>query len=543
MTAPSVEHYLAVRARMETPLPARYNVAADICDRWADEPGRVALVVPRGRDEPPLEVTYGDLAERSSRLANVLEATGVARGDRVAVCLPQSLECAIVHLAIQRLGAVAVPLAAMAGPDALRHRVVDSGARVGVADGSTHGWLLDDAVLSATRWLFYGSTEWDDALALARPHRASADTTLEDPAVLMYTSGTSGQAKGALHAQRVVPSHVEPISLAHDLYPLDADVMWSPTDWAWTGGLVNCLFIGLRSGRPLVVWRPRGFDADEVLAHLEHHGVTASFLPPTALKLLREATGVEDRARRLALRTVMTGGERCGEAVIDWCRAVLGLTPNEVYGQTEASAIVGNSGTLFPVKPGSVGLEYPRARAAVLDDDGNELPAGELGEIAFHGSTAAMFLGYWNGVDGPIPVGAWQRTGDLGRRDEDGYLWHEGRRDDVILSAGYRIGPGEVEECLARHPAVRAVAVVGEPDELRGQIVTAVLELYDGERPREELERELAASVRDRLAPYEVPRRFHVVDALPRTDTGKIRRAELRRLLQIPTDSPTQEVP
>jgi acetyl-CoA synthetase len=518
-------------------MPERYNIAADVCDRWAGDPARVALVVPQPAGHGALEVTYADLVERSSRLANALEGMGVARGDRVAVCLPQSLDCAISHLAIQRLGAVGVPLAAMAGPDALRHRVVDSGTRAGITDGRTHAWLLDDDVLGRdVRWLatgpaLTGATSWDDALASGRPYRAPADSGLEDPCLLIYTSGTSGQPKGALHAQRVVPSHVEPISLAHDLYPQEGDVMWSPADWAWAGGLVNCLFVGLRSGHPLVAWRPRGFDPDEVVEHLQRHGVTASFLPPTALKLLREAREVETRACALRLRALMTGGERCGEKVIDWCRSVLGLTPNEVYGQTEASAIVGNCGVLFPVKPGSVGMEYPRARAAVLDDDGTELPAEALGEIAFHGSTGAMFLGYWDGVDGPIPVGEWQRTGDLGRRDEDGYLWVEGRRDDVILSSGYRIGPGEVEECLAQHPAVRAVAVVGEPDELRGQVVSAVLELYQGSPPMEQLEQELAAVVRSRLAPYEVPRRFHVVEAIPRTDTGKLRRAELRRLL------------
>jgi acetyl-CoA synthetase len=533
--APSVERYLAARAQLETAMPARYNIAADVCDRWAADRSRVALIVPRA-DAQALEVTYADLVEQSSRLANALEGMGIARGDRVAVCLSQSLDCAISHLAIQRLGAVAVPLAAMAGPDALRHRIVDSGTRIGIADVATHAWLLEDEVLREATWIMIGAApagvaSWDDALAGGRPHRAPADTGLDDPALLIYTSGTSGQPKGALHAQRVVPSHIEPISLAHDLFPQDGDLMWSPADWAWAGGLVNCLFVGLRSGRPLVAWRPRGFDADEVVDHLDHHRITASFLPPTALKLLREAKDVETRASRLALRALMTGGERCGEAVIDWCRATLGIIPNEVYGQTEASAIVGNCGLLFPVKPGSVGMEYPRARAAVLDDAGNELPADTLGEIAFHRSTGAMFLGYWDGVDRAVPVGEWQRTGDLGRRDGDGYLWVEGRRDDVILSSGYRIGPGEVEECLAQHAAVRAVAVVGEPDELRGQVVSAVLELYEGAPPREQLERELAATVRSRLAPYEVPRRFHIVEAIPRTDTGKLRRAELRRRL------------
>jgi acetyl-CoA synthetase len=465
-----------------------------------------------------------------------LEGLGVQRGDRVAVCLPQSLECAVAHLAIQRLGAVAVPLATMAGPDAVRHRIVDSGTRVGIADVATHTWLLEDDVLREATWVMLGdapagAAAWDDVIAAGRPYRAPADTGIEDPCLLIYTSGTSGRPKGALHAQRVVAAHIEPISLAHDLFPLEGDVMWSPADWAWAGGLVNCLFVGLRSGRPLVAWRTKGFDPDQVVDHLDRNGVTVSFLPPTALKLLREAKDIEARASRLALRAVMTGGERCGETVIDWCRATLDLTPNEVYGQTECSAIIGNCGTVFPVKPGSVGMEYPRGRAAVLDEDGNEVPTGELGEIAFHGTTGAMFLGYWNGVDGPIPVGEWQRTGDLGRRDEDGYLWHEGRRDDVILSSGYRIGPGEVEECLARHPAVRAVAVVGEPDQLRGQVVSAVLELYEGAPPREQLEAELVQAVRSRLAPYEVPRRFHVVEAIPRTETGKLRRAELRRQL------------
>jgi acetyl-CoA synthetase len=323
-----------------------------------------------------------------------------------------------------------------------------------------------------------------------------------------------------------VPAHTEPISLAHNLFPQEDAVLWSPADWAWAGGLVDCLFAALQAGRPIVAWRPR-FDAEAAVDLLERLPITNAFLPPTALKLLREVTGVADR--RLGLRSMMTGGERCGADLVDWCRDALGVTPNEVYGQTEVSAVIGNSSTLFPVKPGSVGMEYPRARASVLDEDGQELPAGERGEIALHASTPAMFLGYWNGVDGPRPrEDEWHRTGDLGRRDEDGYLWHEGRTDDLIMSAGYRIGPGEIEEVLARHPAVRAAAVIGAPDELRGQVVAAVLELREGAPPREELERELQDAVRDRLAPYEVPRRFAVVDALPRTDTGKIRRAALR---------------
>ena len=532
---PSVERYRALRAELATPLPARYNIAAAVCDRWAGDADRIGLLVPEdgGRARA---VTFAELADRSSRLANAFEALGVSRGDRVAVCLGQSEEAAVAHLAIQRLGAVAVPVSVMAGSEAVTHRLLDAGARTAVADAATHGWVLDDDELRSLSWVMTGSApagahRFEDLIREARGGvRPPVDTALDDPAIIIYTSGTSGLPKGALHAQRVVPAHTEPISLAHDRFPHgDDDVLWSPADWAWGGGLIDSLFAALQAGRPIVAWRPRGFDPVEVLDMLERLRVTTTFLPPTALRLVREAPDVGAHVPRLALRAIMTGGERCGEDLVAWCREALGLTPNEVYGQTEVSAVLGNSGTVLPVKPGSIGMEYPRVRAAVLDDDGNELPLGETGELALHRSTPAMFLGYWNGSDGPRPLaGEWHRTGDLGRRDADGYVWHEGRRDDLILSSGYRIGPGEVEEVIARNPAVRAVAVVGLPDERRGELVAAVLELRDGAPPREQLEAELRDAVRSQLAPYEVPRAFHVVDALPRTDTGKIRRAALR---------------
>jgi len=529
---PSVERYRELRTRMETPLPPRYNIAAAICDRWAGDPARPAILVPEA-DWTVRAVTFADLRDASSRLANAFAALGVARGDRVGICLAQTVECAVTHVAVQRLGAIAVPVSVMAGTDALRHRLVDSGTRLAVADASTHAWVLDDDGLTDVTWAMVGEAPtgtlaFAGLIADARSGREPVDTAIDDPALIVYTSGTSGQPKGALHGQRVVPAHTESISLAHDLFPVPGDILWSPADWAWAGGLVNCLFVTLQAGFPIVAYRPR-FEPETVLELLSRLRITAAFLPPTALKLLRDH---DVASRKLPLRAVMTGGERCGEDTIAWARHELGLTPNEVYGQTECSAVIGNSGTLFPVKPGSIGLEYPRVRAAVIDDDGSELEAGAIGEIAFHRSTASMFLGYWDGKGPAAAESDWHRTGDLGRRDGDGYFWHEGRRDDVILSSGYRIGPGEVEECIARHPAVRAVAVIGEADELRGQVVSAVLELREGAPPRAQLEDELRQAVRSELAPYEVPRRFHVVDELPRTDNGKLRRAELRRLLR-----------
>jgi acetyl-CoA synthetase len=542
---PSVARYRAVREQMSTPLPTSYNIAAAVCDRWAQGDGRVAMLVPE--DGSVRTYTFDHFAQASARLANGLAALGVGRGDGVAICLPQSPDCATAHLAVQRLGAIAVPISILCGTEAVRHRLVDSRARVLIAAWETQAWIVEHGLAQQLTCVMAGDgvprgvESLEDLIARGAPSCPPVNSTRDDAAILIYTSGTSGPAKGALHAQRVVPAHTEPISLAHNLFGQDADVLWSPADWAWGGGLIDCLFASWQAGRPIVAWRPRGFDPDAVIDLIECCAVTNTFLPPTALKRLRDASGLQERARRLPLRSIMTGGERCGEELIEWSRAVFGLTPNEVYGQTEVSAVLGNSSTLLPVKPGSIGMEYPRARAAVLDDSGAPVPAGEPGEIALHASTPAMFLGYWNAeLAAPLspfatPDGSaqsqWHRTGDLGRIDDDGYFWHDGRRDDVILSSGYRIGPAEVEEILARHPGVGAAVVIGEPDEQRGQLVSAVIELRPGVAADPALEDRLKSIVRSQLAAYEVPRRIHFVDTMPRTESGKVRRGELRERL------------
>jgi acetyl-CoA synthetase len=549
---PSIARYREVREQMSTPLPARYNIAAAVCDRWAQGDGRAAMLVPEAGGVRTY--TFDHFAQASARLANGLAELGVRRGDRVAICLPQSPDCATAQLAVQRLGAIAVPISILCGTEAVRHRLVDSQARVLIAAWETQAWIVEHELAQALTCVMAGSgvprgvASLDDLIARSSPSCPPVASTRHDAAILIYTSGTSGPAKGALHAQRVVPAHTEPISLAHNLFGQDGDVLWSPADWAWGGGLIDCLFASWQAGRPIVAWRPRGFDPDAVIDLIERCAVTNTFLPPTALKRLRDASGIEERARRLPLRSIMTGGERCGEDLIEWSRAVFGLTPNEVYGQTEVSAVLGNSSTLLPVKPGSVGMEYPRARAAVLDDSGAPVDVGQPGEIALHTSTPAMFLGYWSAelgrprtpahtADGPARP-EWHRTGDLGRIDADGYFWHEGRRDDVILSSGYRIGPAEVEEILGRHPEVGVAVVIGEPDEQRGQLVSAVIELRAGARAGPALEDQLKDMVRSQLAAYEVPRRIHFVDTMPRTESGKVRRGELRKRLARAAASP-----
>lgn len=534
---PSVQRYLALRERLSTPLPTTYNIAEATCLRWAGQPGRTALIVPE--DGTIRRHTFAEVAESSARLANGLDALGVRRGDRVVVSLPQSFECAVSHVAVQRLGAIAVPVSTAYGPEAFGYRLAASNPRVAIGSADAHAWVADHELRDACAWIMAGGragagAAFDDVVRRGSDRGPTTPTRIDDPAVLVYTSGTTGPAKGVVHAQRVVPAHAEPISLAHDLFPQEGDVLWSPADWAWVGGLVDSLFAAWAAGRPVVAWRPPRFDPSVVVDTMVRCRVTNAFLPPTALRMLRELPDAEVRAGELCLRSVMTGSERVGEDVIEWSRATLGIVPNEVFGQTEASCVLGNSATVLPVVPGSVGMEYPRARVEILDDSDDPMAPGETGEICIHRSTPAMFVGYWaDGAAAAVDDGQWHRTGDLGVRDDDGYFWHRGRRDDLILSAGYRIGPEEVEACLAVHPAVRAVAVVGAPDPVRGETVTAVVELLvDGpvdEPERARLGDELRALVRSRLAPYQVPRRFLFVGALPRTDTGKVRRAAIRR--------------
>ncbi len=540
--APSVTAYRRLRERMGTPLPARFNIAAAACDRWVGQ-RRTAMINPL-EDGTVRTWTFEDVAAASARLANALAARGIGRGDRVSVCLPQTFECAIVNVAVARLGSVIVPVSTISGTEGVRHRIESSGARVLIASANTHAWLLEDPLAEQVELILCGDAvptgvpTMEDLMRAAADTRPAVDTSIEDPAILIYTSGTTGLPKGALHAHRVVAAHAEPMSLAHNLFGREGAVFWSPADWAWAGGLIDCLYSTWLAGRPIVAWRPRGFDPDAVLDMFERCGVTNTFLPGTALKRMRDAAGIERRARVLGLRSVMTGGERAGADIIEWTRDAFGTTPNEVYGQTEVSMVLGNSGEWLPVVPGSLGMPYPRVRVAVLDDEDSPQPPGQPGEIALHRDTAAMFLGYWDtaaeaprypGREPDEPAPEWHRTGDLGHVDGDGYFWHDGRRDDVILSSGYRIGPAEVEDVLCVHPAVATASVIGEPDELRGELVSAVIELQPGGEVSDALRDELRQLVRERLAAYEVPRRIHFVDSVPRTESGKVRRAELRR--------------
>jgi acetyl-CoA synthetase len=376
-----------------------------------------------------------------------------------------------------------------------------------------------------------GVLDWKRLLEKASSSFRPVDTAAEDPALIVYTSGTTGPPKGALKAHRVMLGNVPGFVHSHDFFPQKGDMFWSPADWAWTGGLMDALLPAWLFGVPILGYRGR-FDAEKAYYLLEKYGIRNSFLFPTALKLMMKAVPSPKQRYALNLRSIMSAGESVGVTVIEWAREHLGVTINEMFGQTEINYVVGNCQAAWPVKPGSIGRPYPGHRVAVIDENGAEVKRGELGEIAVdRRGDPVFFLEYWKNEKATREkfIGDWGCTGDQGRMDEDGYLWYQGRTDDVIKSSGYRIGPAEIESCLVKHPAVANAAVIGKPDAARGAVVKAFVVLQSGFSASEALVEEIQNHVRGRLAPYEYPREIEFIEALPMTTTGKVQRKELRK--------------
>ncbi|NBB84136.1 MAG: AMP-binding protein [Alphaproteobacteria bacterium] len=529
---PTADTYADLIARFRWDVPARFNIAVAACDRWADGRGRLALV-DVGADGPAREVSFDRLRDLSNRLANALTGLGAARGDRVAILLGQGLACGVAHLAAYKAGMIALPLFTLFGEEALEYRLADSGARVLITDTANAAKIepIRDR-LPDLEHVILADGAASHALSLAELlDRASdaftpVDTAADDPALIIYTSGTTGQPKGALHAHRVLLGHLPGVELPHHFFPQAGDRFWTPADWAWIGGLLDVLLPGWCHGVPVVAHRMAKFDADRAMALMRDHAVRNVFLPPTALKLMRR-DGV---APWHGLRTLGSGGETLGAELLDWGRETFGLTVNEFYGQTECNLIVGNDAELMGSVPGAMGRAVPGHRVAVIDGEGRAVPPGTVGQIAVARPDPVMFLGYWNKPEATAAkfVGDWLVTGDTGTLDADGWFRFVGRDDDVITSAGYRIGPGEIEDCLMRHPAVALAAAVGVPDPVRTQIVKAVIVLNAGHAPSDALKAEIQDFVKTRLAAHEYPRLVDFADTLPMTATGKIRRRDLR---------------
>ena len=569
-------------------VPAHFNMAHVCSARWAAQPDatkRVAVCA-HSTVSAAVSYTFFELQQQANRLSNALQALGVQRGDRVAIVMPQCFETAVAYMAVLQMGAVAMPLSLLFGPEALEFRLQDSEAVVAIADTkalhdlhqarkhcpslrtlvavSAGPSLLDDAMSHA-------ECEWDDTLAQFSTDFSGVDTLAEDPAVLIYTSGTTGNPKGALLPHRALIGNLPGFVASQNWFGFDGQrnaesdaVFWSPADWAWTGGLMDALLPTLYFGRTIVACRER-FSPQAALELMGQRGVTHTFLFPTALKAMMKAfPGSGDGSARrtvrqqfkLQLRAIMSAGEAVGDAVFAYCQNQLGIAPNEMFGQTEINYIVGNCNALYPSKPGSMGMGYPGHNVKVIDGNGQECAVGVPGDVALHRQDVhgqpnpIFFLGYWKNVaatqgkfTGAHGADDWCRTGDLAVRDADGYLWYQGRSDDVFKSAGYRIGPGEIENCLVKHPAVLNAAVVPKPDVERGAVVKAYVVLapdfiaapalstaskHDLTLNHAQLVQSLQDHVKGLLAPYEYPKEIEFVESLPMTTTGKVQRRVLR---------------
>ena len=566
------DHYDAMHRGFRWQVPEYFNMAEVCCSRWARaDKGksaatkRVAVRAHKTREKSTF-YTYVALKKAADALSHTLAALGVARGDRVAIVMPQRFETAVAYMAVLQMGAVAMPLSMLFGPEALAFRLQDSEAVVAICDDSSMASVtLVRAECPALRTLVAvdclagksagpGAVDYRSALKQHGAAFPAVNTRADEAAILIYTSGTTGPPKGALLPHRALIGNLTGFVCSQNWFGFDGKdnaasnaVFWSPADWAWTGGLMDALLPTLYFGRPIVAFNGR-FSPELAFSLMQAEGVTHTFLFPTALKAMMKAYPTPRLQFKLQLQGMMSAGEAVGDAVFAYCKDQLDVTVNEMFGQTEINYVVGNCTRFWPAKPGSMGKGYPGHRVAVIDDDGHECAVGVPGDVAVnrfdvHGvPDPIFFLGYWKNDAATRAkfTGDWCRTGDLARRDADGYLWYEGRTDDVFKAAGYRIGPGEIENCLVKHPAVANAAVVPKPDRERGAVVKAYVVLapdfiaararMTGDKTKFDLEivAELQAHVKTMLAPYEYPKDIEFIDALPMTTTGKVQRRLLR---------------
>jgi acetyl-CoA synthetase len=542
------EDYATARETFEWDVPEGFNAARDAVRKHEDI-DQVALYqsYPDGRHE---QYTFADLDRWSNRLANALAAWGVERGDRVAVVLSQTPANPVTHLACWKLGAVSIPLSVLFGDRALRYRFDHSGARVAVVDASvteTVGAVAGDCselervlTVSAVNGA-PPDVETASGDTTFRPFEAAvkdrsetfdiADTDVDTPAVVLYTSGSTGPPKGAVHGHGVWLGHC-PGFYSYFERDVDDGVFWTPADWAWIGALGDLVFPAWHYGRPVVGHPMQGFDPTTAFEICERYDVTHGFVPPTAIRMLMNVSDPTERYD-LALRAISSGGEPLTPEILEWAEEALdGTVINELYGQTEANLLVCHCRELFPGKVGSMGRPVPGHEVAVVDPDtGDRLPEGEVGEIAVErGDDPVVFTEYWRDPDrtAVASVGDWHLTGDLGYRDADGYFHFKSRDDDLIITSGYRVGPGEVERAILDHDAVEQVGVVGVPDDTRGEVIKAFVEPVAGVEGSDELRASIRDLVRSDLAKYEYPRQIAFREELPQTTTGKIRRRDLR---------------
>jgi acetyl-CoA synthetase len=510
------ERYTRLCEEHRWEVPERYNIAADICDR--QRPDALAMVHER-YDGAVREVHWGELQALSNQAANLLAGCGVQAGDRVAVVLPPTPETAAIFFATWKLGAILLSMSVLYGDEGIAHRLKDSQPKVLVTDAA-NAQRFDAAPVPRVLVLDPG------ALAAESESCETADTTADDPAQLYYTSGTTGLAKGIVHAHRYVLAHNE-FELCHDVQP--GERFHGMGEWAWAAGICPLLGPWRLGAVQMVYQREGGFDPHRQLDFLSRHRVANVFATPTAI---RSMMGIADASERYPqrFRVVCCAGEPLNPEAIRWFRSQYGVTVLDYYGLTESYPLCGN----FPwleVREGSMGRPMPGWEVAILDEDGRPVAQGERGEICLKARSNPHYpLGYWRLPEASAETfgGDWFHTKDAARMDQDGYVWYEGRADDVIIAAGYRIGPFEVESVCLEHEAVAEAAAVAAPDERRGSVVKAFVVLASGHAPSDRLAEEIKTFVRERLSAYAYPRLVEFVPELPKTLTGKIRRVELR---------------
>ncbi len=537
----SGDSYDAVYRNFRWNIPTTLNIGVEICDKWATDKFRVALIH-KDRHAQVRKFTYWELANLSNRFANALVAHGTSRGDRVAVFLPNAPETLIAHIAAYKTGAILVPLITLFGPIAIQYRLESSGATTLITDmDNLHKVLEVKESLPALKTLIVvggggreGSLDFWAALEQGSRHFDAVRTGCDDPALIVYTSGTTGPPKGALHGHRLLPAEVVNLGFNLDMFPQPGDLLWSHCDWAYIAGSFAALYPTLSNGLSIVNYERTGaFDPEEAFDVIAEYGVTAIFAIATALRMMMRAVPHPKQRFDLdELRTIGVGGETMGPDLLEWSRRELGVTFNENYGLTECDYSICNCSTIMPIREGSMGRAIPGHVVEIIDPKGRVLAPAAFGEIAIKRPNPSIFLGYWNDPQATQAryIGEWFRTGDYGTKDEDGYFWFVGREDDVIVSGGFRIGPGEIESALKKHDAVADAAVIGIPDDTKGEAVKAYVLLHPGAAATEDLEKELRRHVRDKLEVHAYPREIEFMDVLPIGNTGKVLKKELRRM-------------
>jgi acetyl-CoA synthetase len=520
-------------------LPRYYNIGIDVCDKWAEEKHRLALIY-IDQDGKDHKYSFWELKNLSNQFANALKANGLTRGDRVGILLSQRPETLISHISVYKLGAIAVQLLTLFGPQAIEYRLRNSGARAVVTDKENLAKISEIRDrLPDLKVIFVIDPEGREGISdfWSSVEKGSRDfkpalTKPSDPALIIYTSGTTGPPKGTLHGHQILMGILPGFDFYHNLFPKKGDLMWTPLDWAYIGGSYDALFPTLHHGRPMLAYRARKFDPEQAFYMMGKHGVRNLMAVPTVLRMMKHVVNNPKERFGVQLRSVTAGGETLGAELCEWCKEALGVDLNEQYGQTECDFVIGFCSEVMEIVPGAIGKAVPGHIVEIIDEEGHVLKAGETGEIAVKRFDPVMFLEYWKDPEATNKkfLGDWLRTGDYATKDKEGYFWFVGRQDDIIESGGYRIGPGEIEDCLMRHPAVALVGVIGVPDPLRGEIVKAFIVPNEGVKVDLQLEENIKNYVKTKLEAHAYPREVQFLKDMPRTSSGKILRQDLRAI-------------